>query len=284
MTKTLLSALLALVLLAAPPAGASQALVLGIIPWETQDRLRNMFEPVAAHLSAVLGQEVLLVTTADYQDLAARMAQHKVDVGLFTPAAYVQAKQQIPGLRYLVTPLMGEPGAYRDSYHGVIISLKSAGYEGLSDLRGKRFAFTDRLSASGYVYPMALLRKQGMLPDTFFREVFYLKKHDKITSALASGAIDAGATWSGHLDKARSEMGDIFTVLATTAPIPNDAYVAGPHLSRETADRVQKAFLSMTPDTPSIQESIARGWPYAAFSDRGDQFYDVVREAYDLFQ
>jgi len=58
----------------------------------------------------------------------------------------------------------------------VIISLKTASIHSLKDLNGKRFAFVDYQSASGYLYPMALLEKNGLNPEKNFSRIFMLKK------------------------------------------------------------------------------------------------------------
>lgn len=277
----------ALCLLGSPGVSRAEAppLVLGIIPWEGQERLRYMFEPIVEHLAQSLGRKVIFVATSDYEDLEAKMAQAKVDIGLFTPGAYIRAKKNLPGLRYLVTPLTAVgPGVYDDHYRGVIIVRKDSGIRSIGELRGKRFAFTDRLSTSGYIYPLAMLLKMRIQPARYFREVFFLKKHDKITSALLAGAIDAGATWTGHLAKAQAESGDAFEVICQTDPIPNDAYVVGPRVPQSLAERIKGVFLGLDQQSPVMQAAVLRGLPYVAFSSRGDSFYDPVREADSVFR
>lgn len=122
----------------------------------------------------------------------------KADIGFFSPFAYVKAKTAIPELQYLVSSYARDrSGRLKDSYRGVIITKKTYPFKSLEELSGRRFAFTDYTSTSGYLFPLHLLKSRGIDPNRFFSKVFMLKKHDRITAALAENLIEAGATWTG---------------------------------------------------------------------------------------
>ncbi|MDM8523167.1 phosphate/phosphite/phosphonate ABC transporter substrate-binding protein [Desulfococcaceae bacterium HSG8] len=271
---------LAAVLCLIPAAWGSdihkQGIVFGIPPWGDPHELQSMYDLLMKDLSQTLGMECRVRITKDYKELSERILKKTVDVGFFTPAAYVQAKENIQGLKYLVTiQTKTESGPLRDHYSGVIIVSKSSSFNSLEDLKGKRFAFTDFRSASGYLYPRALLEKNGINPDTFFSDVYMLKKHPKVLKALELGKIDAGATY-----KDTAKWGHMFRIVKETAPIPYDAFAAAPHMSEDNCNAIQSQLLQLKADCPFFLKAKETGANYAGFIRRSDAFYDVVREAY----
>ena len=124
-----------------------------------------------------------------------------------------------------------------------------------------------------------MLKKQGIEPDTYFADVFMLKKHDKVIAAIVQGTVAGGATASSSLALAIQQYGDIFRILMETPPIPLDAYAAGPHVTDEDCKAIQSAFLQLKADSPVLQQMEKEGLPpRAGFTVRDDAFYDVVRE------
>ncbi len=98
-----------------------QGIVFGIPPWGDPQELRSMYDILMKDLSQTLGMECRLRITKDYQELSERIQKKTVDVGFFTPVAYVQGKEKIPGLKYLVTiQTKSKSGPLRDHYSGVI--------------------------------------------------------------------------------------------------------------------------------------------------------------------
>ena len=255
---------------------------LGITPWEKPDVLKKMHAPLMKYLSQELGKKVVFRVAKNYQELGERIQNQSIDVGFFAPRAYVHAKDEIPGLRYLLTfQKKDQTGQVRDHYKGVIVALKTSPYYSIQDLKGKRFAFTDYQSASGYLYPRALMKKQGINPKTYFSKVFMLKRHPKVTQALFKGVIDGGATWDANLKASIQKYDDVFRVIAETKPIPLDNIAVGPHVSYQDSEAIKKAFLKLDADSPVIKKMQSQGYPFCGVTVRNDAFYNVVREVGD---
>ena len=145
--------------------------------------------------------------------------------------------------------------------------------EGLGREHGRRFAFTDLDSTSGYAYPKMLLRKKGIVPSEYFGKVFFLKRHDRVIEALVNGSVDIGAVSDGTYYSAVGR-------IERSEPIPLDAIVAPPNLSDEKIAWCRRVLTEMPPDHPfnhSMKEVL--GWDAAGFAERDDAFYDTMREA-----
>lgn len=98
------------------------------------------------------------------------------------------------------------------TYHGELLVRAKDGVKDLTGLAGKRVAFVDRYSTSGFLFPAALLAAKGVKPDSAF-----LGTHKAVLAELMSGRADAAATFAGV-----ASGDDSLRVLAKTAPIPNE--------------------------------------------------------------
>src|SRR5579871_1907330 len=140
----------------------------GFTPVLGQAEMRAEFEPLTAYLSDAIGQKVTLYIAKDYGDLRTQMEAGNVDIGSFSPFAYVDA---VKGgkVRIIAQSIIDGAATYR----GIIIARKDSGLKALTDLKGKTFAFVDPKSASGYVYPRAMLMEKGINPDRYFKETIF---------------------------------------------------------------------------------------------------------------
>src|SRR5437867_2261768 len=150
--------------LATRPATARE-LKFGFTPFLSEADMRVEFEPLMTYLSDSIGQKVTLYIAKDYGDLRTQMENGSVDIGSFSPFAYVDAARG--GKIRIIAQSIIEGSA---TYRGIIVARKDGGLKSISDLKGKRFAFVDPKSASGYLYPRAMLIDKGIDPETYFKE------------------------------------------------------------------------------------------------------------------
>ncbi|UJX42714.1 phosphate/phosphite/phosphonate ABC transporter substrate-binding protein [Desulfovibrio sp. JY] len=258
---------------------------IAVFPSNDPKKLQTVMDVLAAYLHEKTGDDVKAVVTRDYAELAERLREESVDIAWLNTLNYVRLKAELPAVRYIATYMEENEatGNVTPFYQSYIVALKKSGYTSLNDLKGKRFAFTDVGSTSGYAYPNMLLRKNGIDPDTYFKIVFFLKKHDRVIEALLSGAVDAGAVSDGTYFTAKRNHGDQFVILATSAPIPLDAIVARENLPDAVVARYRSALAAMPRDHLFCRKMRQiLGWSAAGFEVRGDAFYDSTREALHL--
>src|SRR5207237_424278 len=92
----------------------------------------------------------------------------------------------------------------------------------IADLRGKKFAFVDPASASGYLYPVAALKNAGLVEgsppnlEAFFGSgnVVFAGGHDKVATAVYNGQVAAGAMFGGPLDPLTGQPTDARSLIA----------------------------------------------------------------------
>jgi phosphate/phosphite/phosphonate ABC transporter binding protein len=213
--------------------------------------------------------DVELVLAPDYASCVQMLAEKKIDLAWLGTATYVVERERTP-----MIPLVRPIWSGKAGYAGVIFTLEGSGIKELEDLRGKRLAFVDVQSASGYVYPANLLIAAGFDLHKDFAATDFLGSHDAVLMAVLLGEYDAGAVFERAYftvaDRARRMQ---LRVLAQTEPIPGEPIVAGAHLDGDLVDEVRAAFLRI--QTERLQETALRD--LFGFEPATDEQYTGVR-------
>ena len=246
----------------------------GFTPVLGQSQTRAEFEPLMAYLSDAIGQRVVLYVAADYGDLRTQMESGAVDIGSFSPFAYVDAARG-GKVRIIAQSLIEGSGTYR----GIIVARKDSGLRSLADLAGRRFAFVDPKSASGYVYPRAMLLEKGIRPETGLAEIIFAGDHNKVIAAVLARRVEAGATYDGAIGvaKAAGARTEDLAVLASTDPIPHDAIAVRSGLDEGLARKIQAALVDLerTKAGRSVIAGSKKG--LTGFAVAVDSLYEPVR-------
>src|SRR5712692_4499484 len=220
----------------------AQELKFGFTPVLSEPEMRAEFEPLMNYLSEAIGRKVTLYIAKDYGDLRTQMENGSVDIGSFSPFAYVDAARG-GKIRIIAQSLIEGSATYR----GIIVARRDSGLKSIADLKGKRFAFVDPKSASGYVYPRAMLIEKGINPETFFKETIFAGSHDKVIAAVLEGRVDAGAVYDGALGVAKRSGMPVENLLrlASSDPIPHDAIAVRIGLDEALAKKIQLALINL---------------------------------------
>lgn len=251
-----------------------EELWVGFTPFAEPGYIKKSFGGIMESLARKVGKRLRLFVSADYETLGRLVAEGAVDLGWFSPLAYVVAADRVP-MRVLAIPkVKGRP-----SYQGLIVARKDAGITSLGDLRGKVFAFVDPSSGSGYLYPRVLLQEKGYDPDTFFGEVRFLGSHDRVIEAAVKGGVPAGATYTDAWDAASRKMDlSVLQILARTEDIPKDAIAVRQDAPGELAELLEQELLRLSPADPLAGGSMKQ-LSIDGFVPGSDDMYDILRRA-----
>jgi phosphate/phosphite/phosphonate ABC transporter binding protein len=209
---------------------------------------------LARHLEALLGSPVEPRVHQSYSELADGLADGRLDFGWLPPVEGWQLADHAG-----VHCLLQAQRAGRDQYHGVIFVRDDAEIDTPQQLDGRAVGFVHRRSASGYLLPAAelsLLRVSIAGPPRF------LGSHGAVVQAVASGEVDAGATFASLADPddpgSISEAGwhaappsppVAMRTLLITEPSPTDLICAWPGTSRRLRAQMRDAFGAMMGET-----------------------------------
>ena len=251
----------------------------GLPPWQksqSQDEIGTQYQMVLDWLGTHIGYRIVVVGGRSYEDMIDLVAQGNVQIAALSPVPYVQAKRKNPELELLLTELKwNETKTERqDSYRGFIVARQDrTDIATVADLRGKRIAFVNLESTSGWRYPHSQLLAQGLDVRTQ-ATVLFLGSHPRVTDAVVAGSVDAGATWDFNLQEAQLKHGQVLKTILSTPPIPNICLVASSGVSVELRAKIREALLAAPAD-------IFVKAPMCGYAVRPDSFYDVVRTLVD---
>jgi phosphonate transport system substrate-binding protein len=170
------------------------------------------------------------------------------------------------------------------TYKAQIVVRNDSKISKLEDLNGKRFAFVDPSSTSGYLMPLKLMRDRGVKPS----ETMFAMRHDSVVSMVYQGQVDGGATFysppfEGAIQDARrlvkSQYPDVeskIKVLELTDSIPNDPVVFRRDMPDEMKSKITAAFMELSKNE-SAREAFKAMYGVTEFIPASDQSYDDVR-------
>lgn len=231
--------------------------------------------------STALGVRFKPIMTTSYDELAEAIGDGEVGVAWLPPVPTVELEG-----RGAVSILAIPARRGGTSYHAAFI-VRRGGPKTLAELRGRRAAWTQRDSASGYLIPRMHLAAQGFDVLRFFARELFVHSHAGVVEAVVSGDADVGAAWcyvdgatgkiarSAWQDDAGANLRPI-EVLATTSAIPNDAIVASSQVQAATRSGLTRWLLSLDGRARELFEMVVGS---GDFRVPAPDHYDMLRHA-----
>ncbi|MDQ3811370.1 MAG: phosphate/phosphite/phosphonate ABC transporter substrate-binding protein, partial [Chloroflexota bacterium] len=217
-----------------PPSGdqkgsTSNPIAMAFVPSADSTKVLASGEPLAKLLTDATNLNFKVSVPTSYTAVIEAMGSAQVDVGWLAPFAYVLAHDR-NGSQVILTSVRQGSKTYRSQ----IVVRADSGITTLEQLRGKKFAFVEPASASGFLFPNALLASRGIDYKAFFTDTLFAGGHDKVIIAVYNKQVDGGATFGNSIDTGpptdartlvTSTLPDVLQVIqpiAQTDPIPND--------------------------------------------------------------
>jgi phosphonate transport system substrate-binding protein len=185
------------------------------------------------------------------------------------------------------SPILGalrkdDTGQLATTYKSQILVRTDSGINSIADLKGKKFAFVDALSASGYLYPSLVIKqKTGQEPRTFFSATTFAGSHPNAALAVYNKQVDGAAMFIDARDSLVSANPDIKTatkVIDTAGPIPNDGVALRKGFPDDVAKQVKDALLAYSKDA-SGAKVLSALFAWDGMLEVNASFYDAIKEA-----
>lgn len=285
-----LAAALVLGLAAAGPAPvpAQTRLVMAFVPSGEARTIVESGNRISHLLEMATGYQFQTFVATSYAGVIEAMGAGRADIGWLNTFSYVIAHQKYGVEVRLVTVRFGLP-----YYRAEIITQTGSGINTLADLRGKRFAFVDPASTSGYLFPVAGLKKAGYDPQKFFGQSIFAGSHNNVVLAVYQGRVDAGAVFEdarGTVQKSVPDVMQKVKVVWKSDPIPNDTVSFRKGLPEDVKAKVTNALLRFS-QTPAGLDALKSLYEIEALADYNllvtkyqvkaptlDAFFDPVRD------
>lgn len=242
-----------------------------IIPHRSSLGNEEAYDTFFSQMEKETGYSFVWLGSKTYDAVIDKIKTGSADIGYVGPFAYVEAQDSF-GVQLICRTLSKKSVEF---YHSMIITRKDSGLEKLEDLKGKRFSFTDPKSTSGYLFPLAQMKKSGLSLDAF-SEVKYLKRHANSLLAVYNGHVDAGATSYTAIDKVDIDM-DQIDIIWKSEPIYRGPWIARKDLPSNVFKKIQDAMLKIGEPGKTENVSIFNELTTKGFIQGHDSDYDNVR-------
>ncbi len=237
-------------------------------PTSTAHKFIPFLDYLAKKMTATLGETVTIKIkiASEYKTGIADLTEERVDFSRFGPASYVTAKKQTPGIQIIA--METKNGA--KTFKGVIAVHSDSAIKDLGDLKGRSFAFGDKLSTIGRYLAQAHLLDAGIFGSDLAKYA-YLGRHDKVGAAVGHGSFDAGALKENTFKKMQAK-GTPIKVLYTFNNITKP-WIARASLQPRIYHALNTAMLQV--DNPAVLKNISK----SGFVNGDDSDYNIIRAA-----
>jgi len=217
-------------------------------------------------LAAALGKEAGLAVRAYVARSSVEAIQvfgtRRADAGLLPLFEYLLARQEY-GVQARLRVLRGDG---QPSYRGDILVREGSGLAALAALDGKKLAYADPYSMSGFILPAKLLADHKVRPVPVFAG-----SHAQALEELRAGRVDAAATFAAESLPAG------LVRLAATDAVPNEPLFFRRGVDEQVKQRLAEALerLAEAPAGGALLHAIAGIHGFAVVDDAA---YSAVPE------
>ena len=267
------------------PGSADRPIVLSFTPSQDTQRITASGSAITASLERATGLKWKVSVPTSYAATIEGMCAGSVDVAFLAP---LQMSLAID--KGCATPILGsmrldpDTNQLSTTYRSQILVKSDSGINDLNGLKGKKFAYVDALSASGYVYPVLTVKKETNTdPKTFFSQTLFAGGHDKAALAVYQGTVDGAATFIDVRTSAGmpADIMQKTKVIAKAGPIPNDGAAVRKGFPDNIAKQIQQA-MSDYAQTDAGKKSFKDLYSWDGMQIVDSKFYDPMREAAGL--
>jgi phosphonate transport system substrate-binding protein len=193
-----------------------------------------------------LGHKIKLIQRKTYGEINEMLQNGKIDLAFICSGPYATGRE-IFGFEALAVPQVRG----KHFYHSYLIVNHSSPFQGLMDLRGKTFAFTDPESNTGMLVPTYWLVQRNQEPEEFFGRIIYTHSHDNSIMAVANSLVD-GAAVHEQIWEYFNEKNPTFTsstrIIKKSQPFGNPPVVASQYLSGQLKTDIRGLLMTMHQD------------------------------------
>jgi phosphonate transport system substrate-binding protein len=225
---------------------------IGLVPELNLFRQVERYEPLTDFLSGKTGVKVRLKIFSRYGDVIEELSHRRLD-GAFLGSltcilAHIKSDVQI-----VARPvnIFGRP-----TYHGLIIARKDSGIRSITHMRGQRFAFVDRATTAGYIFPITFFKKYGVEDlRRYFKETYFSGTYQDAVYDVIDGKADVGAGKNTVLARLAASDGRIKNELAfieRSAEIPESCFAVSHALEGSVGRKLTDTLLNMHTGTEGI--------------------------------
>jgi phosphonate transport system substrate-binding protein len=264
------------------PGTVGNPLAFYFMPLKGEDVFNKYAPLIKGYIENNAGLAVKPIYAKDFITIIEAFGKKRADAAFMNTLGYLMAHDWAKAEAYIET-LYGD--VYK-TYHGEILARTDSKINSVEDLAGKKIAFADPFSASGYLYALKLLNDKRVVPG----KVVFAGGHKKAIEMLYKGEVDAAATYHSKPDMAGSDRDariellraypDIISkikIIALTDEIPNGPIAFSHDLPEPVKTKLAGALMGFA-RTVEGRDALINLYNITGLTVGNDADYDGVRK------
>ena len=224
-------------------------LSIGLIPEHDLFYQLKRYEALTDYLSKKIQSNIKLIILSRYGNIVDNFVSGGMDAAFFGSFTYTLAHSKI-GVEVIARP---ENNLGVSEYYGMIFTRKDSNIKNIKDMEGKIFAFVDKATTAGYLFPMAYLKENGVTDyKTFLKETYFTGTHEDAIYDVLNGKADIGAAkdtvFSRETDK-NPRINNELNIIAESLKVPENGLAVRKDLDESVKKKLKEALLNMNKES-----------------------------------
>ncbi len=235
-----------------PQTTSTRTLVIGLIPEQNLFRQMERYEPLAGYLSEKTGTQIKLTVLTRYGNIIDNFISGGLDGAFFGSFTYALAHTKL-GVQVIARP-EGLDGV--STYRGLIFVRKDSRITSCQEMRGKRFAFVDKATTAGYLFPLEYFQKRGVNYRTYLKESYFTGTHEDAIYDVLNKKADIGAAKNTVFDRlvhSDIKIKNELVILEHSFEVPENALALKHDLDDSLRKKFKTILLNMHLDPQGIK-------------------------------
>ena len=256
-------------------------MLIGLIPEQNLFKQMERYELLMGYLHRKTGTKFKLTILPRYGNIIDNFASAGLDGAFFGSFTYTLAHAKM-GVEVLARPVALDNTS---TYYGMIFVRKDSGIRSARDMKGKRFAFVDKATMAGYVFPLGYFHENGISDyRRFLKEFYFTVTHEDAILDVLHRKADIGAaknTVFQRLAKEDPRIPEELAVLQTSPEVPENALALRRDIDPSVRDLLKETLLEMDRD-PDGKKVLERFGARRFIETRNEEYVVIVKYADDI--
>jgi phosphonate transport system substrate-binding protein len=241
-------------------------IMISLVPSKDTKSLMISAQELSAWLSKETGYHFEISIPTSYIAVVEAIGGHRVDIAYLNTTNYFLAQEKYGAeVQFITLNIDGN-----SQYKGQFLVRSDSKIKKLEDIQGKKIAYVDPTSASGYILPAYQLKQKGIKPA----EAVFAGKHDSVVSMVYQRQVDVGTTFYALPEKGEPmdarrlvatqypDVWDKIRILDFTVSLANDALVFRRDLEPAIKDKLVLAIEKwiVTPEGRITLKALSNGY------------------------
>ena len=247
--------------------------------------IENNSKAFKEYLEKTTGYKFEITIPQSYVAVVEAFGTKRADIAAMNSGGYLLANEKYGAEARMTVIRNGQ-----STYSGMIVTKKDGPIKKIEDLAGKKVAFVDPMSTSGYLLPLKMLKDKHIEP----KETVFALKHDNVISMVYQGQVDAGAAFFSPPSKndkgedvvedarrlVKAQYPDIeskVAIIGMSEQIPNDPFIFRKDMPEEMKSKIVDAMMKFV-ETPEGKVAFKAIYGVTGLKLATDADYNPMRE------